>query len=119
MKRNVLVVDGEEVFRFLNEQVIRQTGFECDVKSVANGEEALQLIYRCLDTKVPLPHFILLDLSTPIIDGYQFIQLFQNIKFGDDPKPKLLSNLFSRSAPSTACQRPRHREFYIETITRK
>jgi CheY-like chemotaxis protein len=90
MRREVLLVDDEEVFRFINEQVIRQTGIQCEVSSVSNGEEALQLINRCLDAKIATPDFIFLDLNMPIMDGYQFIQLFQNIKFGSKPKPTIV-----------------------------
>src|SRR5258708_3069574 len=62
--RRVLVVDDEVVIRTLLVDALELEGFE--VRCVADGEEALQIV------DVWPPNVIILDLMMPRMDGFRF-----------------------------------------------
>jgi len=63
----VLIVDDMAVFRRPMAAMVRELGYE--PACVRDGQEALE---HCADNDVDL---ILLDLSMPRIDGFQFLQI--------------------------------------------
>ncbi len=62
MKRLVLVVDDEPNIVLSLEFLLKQAGYE--VRVARNGEEALKAVAE------RAPDLILLDVMTPILDGY-------------------------------------------------
>jgi DNA-binding response OmpR family regulator len=62
MKRSVLVVDDEPNIVLSLEFLLKQAGY--DVRVARNGEEALKAVAE------RAPDLILLDVMTPILDGY-------------------------------------------------
>jgi DNA-binding response OmpR family regulator len=62
MKRLVLVVDDEPNIVLSLEFLLKQAGY--DVRVARNGEEALKAIAE------RAPDLVLLDVMTPILDGY-------------------------------------------------
>ena len=65
-KPKILIVDDDDRFRTILEKTLSAEGYE--IKTVANGEEALELVAR--------EHFnlILIDLIMPRKDGFQTIE---------------------------------------------
>jgi CheY-like chemotaxis protein len=47
MKKNILLVDDENVFHFINSKVISSTGIDCEIQTASNGQEALAIINKC------------------------------------------------------------------------
>ncbi|SHG78711.1 CheY chemotaxis protein or a CheY-like REC (receiver) domain [Chryseolinea serpens] len=73
MKRNVLLVDDDDVFNMLNSKILEKTGFHGNIYSVSNGLEAIHFLENLISAKQPLPDLILLDINMPIMDGFQFV----------------------------------------------
>jgi CheY-like chemotaxis protein len=48
MKKNILLVDDENVFHFINSKVISSTGIDCEIQTASNGQEALAIINKYL-----------------------------------------------------------------------
>ena len=65
MKETILVVENEEVLRYLYVEELRQEGYE--VLTAANGKEAL----KTLDEQ--RPDLIVLDIAMPVMDGIEAI----------------------------------------------
>ena len=63
----VLVVEDEAEVRHVIALLLAASGYE--VVTAANGEEALAELRR-----IPSPSLMLLDLSMPVMDGWQFIE---------------------------------------------
>jgi CheY-like chemotaxis protein len=80
MKKNILLVDDEQIFHFINIKVIEQSGIDCDIRTASNGSEALQLINGYLTGTVAAPDIIFLDLNMPVMDGFEFIRVFQQME---------------------------------------
>ncbi len=63
----VLIVDDVEVNRFVLRNIIAEMGYQPMLAE--NGVQALKIIQRCL------PDLILLDISMPEMDGFEFAQV--------------------------------------------
>jgi CheY-like chemotaxis protein len=64
--RSVLVVEDDPDIRDAVVEILQDEGY--GVSAAADGRQALDL----LETLVPLPDIILLDLMMPVMNGFQF-----------------------------------------------
>lgn len=77
MKKNILLVDDDKIFNFLSEKTIASLGFANEIHFALNGEEALDILERCRDGELEKPDIIFVDLSMPVMDGFEFIEAFR------------------------------------------
>ncbi len=63
MKPHILVVDDDQYSRELTTKLLKADGYA--VSGATNGEEALQRVAR------DLPDLVLMDLSLPVLDGWE------------------------------------------------
>src|SRR5258705_11392263 len=63
----ILVVDDDDDIREVVREILRAEGHE--TQGAANGEEAVRLLKSGLDR----PELILLDLTMPVMDGWDFL----------------------------------------------
>ncbi len=80
----LLLVDDDLDLHETLKAFLQAEGFA--VISAFNGEEALEHLQ-----KRPLPHTILLDLMMPVMNGYDFLKLFQRETSFDSIQVVLLS----------------------------
>jgi CheY-like chemotaxis protein len=88
--KSFLLVDDDIVFNFLNEKILEQTGIAKDIRSAANGEEALALIETSYNAGTMLPDVILLDLNMPVMDGFGFLAAFNQRYFTSRDSVKII-----------------------------
>jgi CheY-like chemotaxis protein len=72
-RRPILVVDDDADIRCTIADILGEAGYE--VRSAANGREALELI----KSRLPAPALILLDLMMPELDGWGFMAALHEI----------------------------------------
>lgn len=72
MKRNVLVIDDDPIFRMLVNIMINKTAPGSIIHNCENGKEALD----ALQTLQPLsaPVTVLLDINMPMVNGWDFLE---------------------------------------------
>lgn len=76
MKRklpSVLLIDDDYVTNFLNTKVIEHAKITEHVEVKLNGKEALDF----LTDKASSPTLILLDINMPVMDGWEFLQAYE------------------------------------------
>lgn len=77
MIKKVLSVEDDEITQMLTELVLQDGNF-CNVFEKAfNGEEALDL-FKSIDEN-GVPELILLDINMPIMGGWEFLDIFQEL----------------------------------------
>lgn len=77
--KKILLIDDDEVFLYLTEAIIMQSILVPLINKFNNGLDALNFIKENLNKPDQLPEIILLDLSMPIMDGWQFLSEYEKI----------------------------------------
>ncbi|WP_162418354.1 response regulator [Cyclobacterium roseum] len=93
--KNLTLIDDDEVFIYLTRKTLNKTNLVDHIRVFENGLEALNFIKNNLDNQDELPEVIFLDLSMPIMDGWQFLQEFSKLKL--DPKKTITIYICSSS----------------------
>lgn len=73
----VLLVDDDETTNFLNKFFIKQLDSELNVETVSNGKEAIDFIQANKGNGL-LPALIILDTNMPVMNGWDFLDAFQD-----------------------------------------
>ncbi|MCU0437129.1 MAG: response regulator [Raineya sp.] len=73
---SILLIDDDEPTNFLHQLVINQTDCANHCKIVESGQEALEYLN---DSNNPIPDMILLDINMPIMNGWDFLDVYQNL----------------------------------------
>jgi len=68
----VLLVEDDPITILVCKRTIEIAGFANNVKSVINGQEAIDY----LKDNTEIPDLILLDLNMPILNGWEFLEWF-------------------------------------------
>ena len=77
--KQLTLVDDDDVFVFLTTRMLEKYQLVDLIKIFDNGYDALVFIKENMDNIESLPDIILLDLSMPIMDGWQFLDEFVKI----------------------------------------
>jgi CheY-like chemotaxis protein len=84
MKRlsGILLIDDNETSNFLNERLLRRMDLTDHILVVTNGKQALDYLEKL--SREPAgqhvkPELILLDINMPVLDGFEFLELFQQL----------------------------------------
>lgn len=72
--KNIFLIDDDDVFVFIAKKIIAQTQMVEKITSFNNGKDALIFLEQHADFPESLPDLILLDLSMPVMDGWQFLE---------------------------------------------
>jgi CheY-like chemotaxis protein len=98
MKKNVLLVDDDAVMNFVNTKTLERMGIANGIHTALNGKEAIELFNDYYSGAAALPDLVLLDLNMPIMDGFQFIELFQKLKIPHSENVKIVIVSSSRDS---------------------
>ena len=77
--KQLTLVDDDDVFVFLTTKMLEQSKLVELIKIFDNGYDALVFLKENMDNVEVLPDVILLDLSMPIMDGWQFLEEYVKI----------------------------------------
>lgn len=72
--KSVIIIDDDDIFVYLTRKAIQQANITDDIKSFGNGLDALAFLKENWANPSLLPELIFLDLSMPVMDGWQFLQ---------------------------------------------
>ena len=77
--KKILLIDDDVVVNKVNKYLIESTGIFDSVESKTAPQEALDYIKTQIQSKATIPGFILVDISMPEIDGFEFIDLIDEL----------------------------------------
>ena len=78
--KTLAIVDDDAIFVFLTKMAIEQTHLVDQSKVFGNGLDAINYLKENRDNDDMLPEVILLDLSMPVMDGWQFLDEYVLLK---------------------------------------
>lgn len=77
--KSLTLVDDDDTFVFLTTKVIEQTNLVDLIKVFGNGLDAINFLKENKNNVDALPEIILLDLSMPIMNGWQFLEEYTKL----------------------------------------
>lgn len=82
----IALIDDDPAFVFITEKIIEKTNHFKEVKVFDNGLYALNYLKENLNNDTHLPNIIFLDLSMPVMDGWQFLDEYALLKIKNKSK---------------------------------
>jgi two-component system, response regulator len=71
----ILLVEDNIIDQSMVRRSLKQNGTECELRIIADGEEALNYISQLdRNEKIPVPHIALLDIQLPYHDGLELLK---------------------------------------------
>ena len=80
----VCVIDDDKVYQFATTMSIEMLEKVKETMVFSDGEEAIDFFEQNAQNTEALPDIILLDLNMPIMDGWQFLDEFVELKCKKD-----------------------------------
>lgn len=79
---SVCIIDDDLIYQFLAKEEIEYTNMVNNIMFFNNGEKALQFIKNTLNNNEMdiLPDIIFLDINMPVMDGWEFLEAYAQIK---------------------------------------
>lgn len=86
MLSKILCVDDDAITLMLCKKVISKAEFSQEIDTANNGEEALLYFEKLKNNKennneIKLPKLIFLDLNMPIMNGWEFLDIFSQSEY--------------------------------------
>lgn len=75
----LFVIDDDKIYHFLFKNLLKQNGIDVATSFFPNGFEAIEHIKGIKDEN-EIPDLILLDVNMPIMNGWQFLEEYAQIK---------------------------------------
>lgn len=75
--KTILLVEDNPVDVFINTRVIEQSGLRANIISQSSAREALDYLAAAQENLIP--DLILLDIRMPEMDGFEFMEAYENL----------------------------------------
>ncbi len=75
----ICIVDDDALYTLLLKKKIEKLDLCHKIISYAEGESAIEHIKASLDAGEALPEIILLDINMPIMNGWEFMEVFMQL----------------------------------------
>lgn len=78
-KINLLVIDDDDINIFIIKKIVEKTGSDIEMVSKSNGQQAIDYLKEAIAARTPLPHLILIDINMPVMNGWEFVEAYQDL----------------------------------------
>ncbi len=79
-KLRILLIDDDRIYQFAARKTIEATGFAGNILVCSNGEDAINYLKINSKNQNFLPDVIFLDVNMPIMNGWEFLDAYGNLK---------------------------------------
>ena len=115
------VVDDDDIFMIIARKMIGYCAPQWSLKEFTNGEEMLNYIRKNLQEPANLPDIMLLDINMPVMDGWMFLQEYEQLKdkLSKPIKIFLASSSIDTKDTERAKENPNLVDYIIKPLTQE
>lgn len=112
------VIDDDEIYAYTIKRLVKVTGIAEKIAFFENGQTAIDFFRNNAGNPDELPELVLLDLNMPILDGWQFLDQYQQLQpsLGKQPVIYIISSSIDEADHERAKAIPAVRDFIIKPI---
>lgn len=125
--KTIYIIDDDKLFVFLTRKSIEETNLATDIKEFGDGQVAIEYLKKIVSDKESLPDIIFLDLSMPVMDGWEFLKEYLTLEpkmgkkiklyiFSSSISPHDIERANSIGAVTDFIIKPLSKEKFIEVI---
>lgn len=89
-KLRLFIIDDDEVNNFILIRLIKEEKIPVSSSSALNGKKALNKLTKCAEKNIDnYPDIILLDIDMPIMNGFEFLDVYEKTLYPRFPEVAL------------------------------
>lgn len=92
---HILIIDDDEINNFIAAKLIDKIPPKAKVSTCINGQDGINFVKNKLATQEEFPDIIFLDINMPIMNGWEFLEEFEQLK--NQINKKVVINMLSSS----------------------
>lgn len=119
--KKMFLVDDDDTFIYISQKIIAKTELVQEINTFENGLTALSFFKDNKDNKALLPELLFLDLSMPVMDGWEFLDEFEKINI-ENKKDITIYICSSSISPNDLIRTKKYdtvKDFIIKPITQE
>jgi CheY-like chemotaxis protein len=86
---SVLIVDDDPIHNYLCNFLIKKLEMTDNIIIAKNGLKAIELLQDYSNQNLECPELIFLDILMPVMDGYEFLTVFDKMKIKNSNNIKI------------------------------
>jgi CheY-like chemotaxis protein len=91
-KINLLVIDDDDINIFIIKKIVAKTGYDVEMVAKNNGQLAIDYLATLEDGSEKFPHLMLIDINMPILNGWEFLEAYDQLRLKQKPDMYMLSS---------------------------
>jgi CheY-like chemotaxis protein len=78
--KTIFLIDDDPVFVYLTKKIICSVNGGCEIMEFGDGELAIDHLRKICGDSASLPDIIFVDLSMPVMDGWEFLDEYTRLQ---------------------------------------
>lgn len=76
--KKIMLVDDDAICNLISKKTLERMGIDTEITVALNGAEAMDILNESAQQSDSYPDIIFLDLNMPVMDGFEFLDAFNN-----------------------------------------
>ena len=91
----ILLVDDDETTNYVNHRTLQRTKAAHEIKIFTDGEQAIRYLQNAVcvpgqEGREKCPDMIFLDIKMPIMDGFEFLEMYKSLGLNVSAPTKIM-----------------------------